>query len=232
MYLVEKWSDWLDSILFSLACNRLMPNNIIHVDKIYFLNFEHLQLVARPFLADPVMKARAKPLLQKALDMNKNYLPAVLLLVDILRDDDETASALKLLKRMVEVQPSTNVYTILGDICTSERDTAQALHYYTQAIWYEYSIFVQYNSFLFIVSSFISMDPNNRKAVNQLMALNEASTDSKGNSSSLFEVISSAREPSEPNGNTNFEMLESPQLTPPNEMLPSLEEEDEELNVW
>lgn len=92
-------------------------------------------MVARPFLTDPVMKAKAKPLLQKALDLNKNYLPAVLLLVDMLREEDDSAGALKLLKRMIDVQPSTSLYTILGDICNSERDTAQALHYYTQAIW-------------------------------------------------------------------------------------------------
>lgn len=86
-------------------------------------------------LTDPVMKSKAKPFLQKALDLNKNYLPAVLLLVDMLREEDDTTGALKLLKRMIDVQPSTNLYTILGDICNSERDTAQALHYYTQAIW-------------------------------------------------------------------------------------------------
>lgn len=73
--------------------------------------------------------------LQKALDLNKNHLPAVLALVEILRTEDDTSGALKLLRRMVEVQPSTNLYTILGDICNSERDTTQALHYYTQALW-------------------------------------------------------------------------------------------------
>lgn len=77
-----------------------------------------------------------------------------------------------------------------------------------------------------------SLDPNNRKAVNQLMALNELSTNAKGSGNSLFEVISSARDSNELNGNSNFEMLESTQLTPPNEMLPPLEEEDEESNVW
>lgn len=101
----------------------------------YSLNHNNLQLVARPLLTDPVMKSKAKPFLQKALDLNKNYLPAVLLLVDMLREEDDIAGALKLLKRMIDVQPSTSLYTILGDICNSERDTAQALHYYTQAIW-------------------------------------------------------------------------------------------------
>lgn len=91
--------------------------------------------MARPLLTDPVMKLKAKPFLQKALDLNKNYLPAVLLLVDMLREEDDTAGALKLLKRIIDVQPSTSLYTILGDVCNSERDTAQALHYYTQAIW-------------------------------------------------------------------------------------------------
>lgn len=76
------------------------------------------------------------------------------------------------------------------------------------------------------------MDPNNRKAVNQLMALNEISSNAKGSGSSLFEVISSTRESNELNGNSNFEMLESTHLTPPNEMLPPLEEEDEDITVW
>lgn len=91
--------------------------------------------MARPLLTDPVMKLKAKPFLQKALDLNKNYLPAVLLLVDMLREEDDTAGALKLLKQIIDVQPSTNLYTILGDVCNSERNTVQALHYYTQAIW-------------------------------------------------------------------------------------------------
>lgn len=102
--------------------------------RIYSLKI-NLQLVARPLLTDTAMKAKAKPFLQKALDLNKNYLPAVLLLVDMLREEDDTAAALKLLKRMIDVQPSASLYTILGDISNSERDTAQALHYYTQAIW-------------------------------------------------------------------------------------------------
>lgn len=85
----------------------------------------------------------------------------------------------------------------------------------------------------FLLFFYNSLDPNNRKAVNQLMALNEISTNANGSGgSSLFEVISSARESNELNGNSNFEMLESTQMTPPNEMLPPLEEEDTEINVW
>lgn len=64
------------------------------------------------------------------------------------------------------------------------------------------------------------------------MALNEMPTNAKGSGNSLFEVHPSAREPNELNGNTNFEIIEPTQLTPPNEMLPPLEEEDEEINVW
>lgn len=94
------------------------------------------QLVARPLLNDAVMKPKAKPFLEKALDLNKNYLPAVLLLVELLQEEDDTATAMKLLKRMVVVQPSSNLFTILGDICSNEKDTLKALQYYTEAIQY------------------------------------------------------------------------------------------------
>lgn len=63
------------------------------------------------------------------------------------------------------------------------------------------------------------MDPTNRKAANQLMAL-EQSMNSKEESSTSYLAA--------PSNENNFDMIEVQQLTPPNESLPTLTEEDEE----
>lgn len=94
----------------------------------------YLQLVARPLLSDPAMKYKSKAFLEKAIELNKNYLPAVLLLVDYLQGEGDLVNATNLLKRTVAVQPTSQIFTYLGDLYTLQKDPLLALECYTKAI--------------------------------------------------------------------------------------------------
>lgn len=74
-----------------------------------------------------------------------------------------------------------------------------------------------------------SLDPNNRDAVNQLVALGDVSGENKelDQSASSSQFNETQPDPLD----TNAEMVDTQQLSPPSEMLPSLDEEDD-TNGW
>lgn len=66
--------------------------------------------------------------------MNKYYLPAALLLVSLLEEEDDTATAFKLLRMIADAQPSSELYTKIGDLCAVRKEKLKAFQYYTDAI--------------------------------------------------------------------------------------------------
>lgn len=92
-----------------------------------------MQLVARPLLSDVVMKAKAKTFLEKAIELNRNYMPAILLMLELYQEENDLNSAVRLLKRITAVQPTSQLFTLLGEIY-SEKEPMQALEFYTKAI--------------------------------------------------------------------------------------------------
>lgn len=90
--------------------------------------------MAKPYLVDPRTRHKAKPFLKKALELNKNYTQAGIMLIEILEEEGDLAGAKQLAKNLISNQPSSYLYTRLAGICSKEKDTAQALQYYMEAI--------------------------------------------------------------------------------------------------
>lgn len=91
-------------------------------------------MAARAHLADPSSRIKAKPYLEKALKYNKYYEPAVLNLAELLIEDGNTTRALELLKKLVEVRPSADIYMRIGEIYTIRKDRMKSYEFFTQAV--------------------------------------------------------------------------------------------------
>lgn len=91
-------------------------------------------MVSRVLLADPAMKPKAKIVLEKALELDRNYMHAIQLLVELLLDEDNTEEAIKLMTRVITVQPTSKLLSMLGDIYMSISEPMRAVEYYTKAI--------------------------------------------------------------------------------------------------
>lgn len=77
---------------------------------------------------------KAKSVLERALAKEEYYLPAVLLMVPLLQQENNTAAAIQLIKKQLAMQPNSKLYSLLGDIVSAEKDRAKAVEYYTIAI--------------------------------------------------------------------------------------------------
>lgn len=99
-----------------------------------FSQIASIQMAARPFLADPATKMKAKPFLEKALKGNKYYEPAVQQLAELLVEDGNTTRALELLKKLAEVRPSAEIYMRIGTIYTLRKDRMKSYEYFTLAV--------------------------------------------------------------------------------------------------
>ena len=81
-------------------------------------------------------RAKAKPFLEKALKMNKNYQPAILFLVTLLVEEGNTSKAIQLLRKLAAVRPSPEIYSKIGDIYAERQERKEAIECYTEAIQY------------------------------------------------------------------------------------------------
>lgn len=99
-------------------------------------NLKKFKLLARPYycLEEPHQKAKAKALLERALGKDQYYLPAVLMMVDMLQEQGNLAAASKMIKKQLTLQPDSKLYTMLGDIMRKEKDQPKAVENYTIAI--------------------------------------------------------------------------------------------------
>lgn len=102
--------------------------------KIILLIF--LQLGAQTYIAadTPQARSKAKPYLEKALKMNKNYQPAILFLVTLLVEEGNTSKAIQLLRKLAAVRPSPEIYSKIGDIYAERQERKEAIECYTEAI--------------------------------------------------------------------------------------------------
>lgn len=100
----------------------------------FFFVVCHLQLVGRVFLADPSSRQRAKLILERAIELDKYYLPAIYLLAELHVRMDNTEGAITLLKRTLEVQPTSRLFAMLGDTYVNISESMKAVECYTKAI--------------------------------------------------------------------------------------------------
>ncbi|XP_059610546.1 anaphase-promoting complex subunit 7 [Phlebotomus argentipes] len=115
-------------------------------------------LLARTYVRDVMVKFQATSMLEKALELDENYLPAVFMMAELLQEEGESAAAIALLKRQADVQPNSKVHCMLGDILGAQKDYSGALENYTVAL---------------------SLDPANRKAITSLMAMGHPTGNTK-----------------------------------------------------
>ncbi|XP_031621472.1 anaphase-promoting complex subunit 7 [Contarinia nasturtii] len=113
-------------------------------------------LGAQTYIAGNTLAARskAKPYLEKALKLNKNYQPAILFLVTLLVEEGNTSKAIQLLRKLAAVRPSPEIYSKIGDIYAERQERKEAIECYTEAL---------------------HLDPLNRRALSQLEVLEKQS---------------------------------------------------------
>jgi anaphase-promoting complex subunit 7 len=109
-----------------------------------------LTLAASSYLKNPIVKEKAKPLLQKALEMNEFYAKAVFFLAQLLVDDKDIKSAIKLLERTAATTSNVKINLMLADLYAKSKNLSAALEQYTKVL---------------------NIDATNRHALNGLMTL-------------------------------------------------------------
>ncbi|XP_055380379.1 anaphase-promoting complex subunit 7 [Condylostylus longicornis] len=113
-------------------------------------------LLARALMLskDPTGKKKAKSFIDKALALDEYNYQAVQLKVEILQQEGETGEAIKLLRKQVSYHPNCWLYSVLGDLLSTENDMEGALDNYTTAL---------------------NMDPTNSQALAGLNAIGNPS---------------------------------------------------------
>lgn len=79
-------------------------------------------------------KKKAIVLLNKALEANEYYLPAVYLLADIYQKNGENSKACNLIKKQVKFKPNSKLYALLGELYLHQNKQAKAIENFTHAI--------------------------------------------------------------------------------------------------
>lgn len=79
-------------------------------------------------------KTKAQGILKRVFDFDEYYLPAVLMMVKLNRLHRQDDEAIALLRKQVAQQPSSKLYTLLGDILSAKEDPSEAVESYTIAI--------------------------------------------------------------------------------------------------
>ncbi|XP_017089223.2 anaphase-promoting complex subunit 7 [Drosophila bipectinata] len=108
---------------WSIRCFRSSPRSYTMMGRtlFHFCNREKVKISARRFA-------------EKALKIDPDYAPAVALLAEIYKEEGELKSAIKLLETHVERAPCADLFRILGDIMSSEKQSIKALEYYYLAL--------------------------------------------------------------------------------------------------
>nr|XP_019533517.2 anaphase-promoting complex subunit 7 [Aedes albopictus] len=148
-----------------------------------------LVLLGRTYLKDDSTRAKAKTLFMKALEMNENYLPAVYLLADMYRQDNDASNCIKLLKKHASLTQNCKLHAMLGDLLSHDKDHTGALEHYTMAL---------------------NLDPTNRCAMAGLLAMGQSAGGTSGVGASSYLESSMAEEGSDVQDNP-LEMIEIPQ---------------------
>ncbi|XP_030387331.1 anaphase-promoting complex subunit 7-like [Scaptodrosophila lebanonensis] len=83
---------------------------------------------------NPTAKKNAKKFVEKSLEIDEHYMPAVALMAEICKFEGATQEAIILLKNQVSGFPHPKLFTMLGDLLSAEKELSSALHYYTLAL--------------------------------------------------------------------------------------------------
>lgn len=146
---------WTIEILLATDKVKDAQNHAMKALKLLGESPRVLTLAASSYLRNPIAKEKAKPLLQKALEMNEFYAKAVFFLAQILVDDKDTKAAIKLLENTAATTSNVKINLMLADLYAKSKNLSSALEQYTKVL---------------------NIDATNRHALNGLMALGSATT--------------------------------------------------------
>ncbi|XP_025419257.1 anaphase-promoting complex subunit 7 [Sipha flava] len=125
-----------------------------------------LTLYASILIKDPMTVGKAKLLLERALNVDEYYLPAVYMLAQIFEQEGNFSSAVTLLHKQALDQPTCRLYQMLGDLSVKQNQLEKSFDYYYSAL---------------------NLDPNNKRVMESLESLGKpcntstvTSTDSTG----------------------------------------------------
>lgn len=85
-------------------------------------------------MKDPVSVGKAKNLLEKAIAQDETYLPAVYYLAVIYEQEMNLETAVDLLEKHVDSQPTCKLHQMLGDLWSRLHNTEKALDHYAVAL--------------------------------------------------------------------------------------------------
>lgn len=85
-------------------------------------------------IKDPTTINRAKLLLERALNVNEHYLPAVYMLAQIYEQEGNFSPAVALLNKQVLDQPTCRLYQMLGELSVKQNQIEKAFDYYYSAL--------------------------------------------------------------------------------------------------
>lgn len=85
-------------------------------------------------MKDSASVCKAKGLLQKALQQDDKYLPAVYLLVSILDQELNLERGISILEKQIQIQPNCKLHHMLGDLYFRNRQQEKAVEQYMIAL--------------------------------------------------------------------------------------------------
>lgn len=141
---------WMIEILLATDKIKDAQNHATKALKLLGESPRTLTLAASTYLKNPIVKDKAKPLLQKALEMNEFYAKAVFFLAQLLVDDKDIKAAIKLLERTSATTSNVKINLMLADLYAKSKNLSAALEQYTKVL---------------------NIDATNRHALNGLMTL-------------------------------------------------------------
>lgn len=77
---------------------------------------------------------KAKILLERALNVDEHYLPAVYMLAQIFEQEGNFSPAVTLLHKQALDQPTCRLYQMLGDISVKQNQVEKSFDYYYSAL--------------------------------------------------------------------------------------------------
>ncbi|XP_072163719.1 anaphase-promoting complex subunit 7-like [Diadema setosum] len=103
---------------------------------------------------DRLSMEKARTMLEKVLQQDPNYLPAIYLTVEILNEEQKYPGAIQLLRKQLEQQSTSQLHQMLGDCLSLNNEPQEALDQYSISL---------------------SMDPENDKALQGMQKVEKAS---------------------------------------------------------
>ncbi|XP_077996045.1 anaphase-promoting complex subunit 7-like [Glandiceps talaboti] len=135
-----------------------------------------LTLLSSVFATESLAIDKAKNLLEKALNMDPSHLDAVYVMGEILGKEQKYDKAIELLRNQLRSQSTCRLHQMLGDYLAATNDHQEALDQYSIAL---------------------SMDPTNRKAMEGLQKVEQATDGLEGSADDDLDAMEESAEEAE-----------------------------------